>query len=170
MGIALRTDRTTDWSGLIDDEIRQLLVENVKAEDVTLFAIFDSCHSQTIMDLPYEYLPETGKFAHAREVWVPQFWPYPEELPNFAPRLRVICLSGCKDNGYSMGGTDGLLTRTFFNNFKDGNATLHDTFEKVRSRWGVGWFQTPYIHTLNDDPDAMQKTFNQLLPCKEDRG
>lgn len=39
---------------ITDDEIHDMLVKPLP-EGVRLTAIFDSCHSQTVMDLPYVY-------------------------------------------------------------------------------------------------------------------
>lgn len=48
-----------DLQGILDDELNALLKQYLK-KDVTLFALFDSCHSGTVLDLKYQYLDSTG--------------------------------------------------------------------------------------------------------------
>ena len=43
-----------DLKGILDDEFKSLIQTNLKT-DVTLFAMFDSCFSGTILDLRYTY-------------------------------------------------------------------------------------------------------------------
>jgi len=49
-----------DFQQIIDDEIRKIIIDNIKP-GVRFFAIFDCCHSGTIMDLKYNYL-DSGNF------------------------------------------------------------------------------------------------------------
>ena len=44
-----------DLNYIVDDELKALIQTYLK-KDVTLFALFDSCHSGTMMDLKYQYL------------------------------------------------------------------------------------------------------------------
>jgi len=46
---------TIDKQSISDDELKTIIDENLP-EDVTLFVIFDCCHSGTLMDLKYNYL------------------------------------------------------------------------------------------------------------------
>ena len=48
-----------DLQGILDDELNAILKQYLK-KDVTLFALFDSCHSGTVLDLKYQYLDSTG--------------------------------------------------------------------------------------------------------------
>ena len=48
-----------DLQGILDDELSAILKQSLK-KDVTLFALFDSCHSGTVLDLKYQYLDSTG--------------------------------------------------------------------------------------------------------------
>jgi hypothetical protein len=48
-----------DLQGILDDELSAILKQCLK-KDVTLFALFDSCHSGTVLDLKYQYLDSTG--------------------------------------------------------------------------------------------------------------
>ena len=49
---------TKDLQGILDDDLNALIKQYLK-KDVTLFALFDSCHSGTILDLKYQYLDST---------------------------------------------------------------------------------------------------------------
>ena len=44
-----------DNRGITDDELKQIAHQYLK-EDVTLFVLFDCCHSGTLLDLKYRYL------------------------------------------------------------------------------------------------------------------
>jgi hypothetical protein len=44
-----------DLQGITDDDLKILIQQYLK-KDVSLFALFDSCHSGTILDLRYQYL------------------------------------------------------------------------------------------------------------------
>lgn len=46
---------TIDNKSISDDELKTIIDENLP-DDVTLFIIFDCCHSGTLMDLKYNYL------------------------------------------------------------------------------------------------------------------
>ena len=46
---------TIDFDYITDDELNSLIRNHLK-KDVTLFALFDCCHSGTILDLRYQYL------------------------------------------------------------------------------------------------------------------
>ena len=46
---------TIDNQSISDDELKTIIDENLP-DDVTLFIIFDCCHSGTLMDLKYNYL------------------------------------------------------------------------------------------------------------------
>ena len=47
-----------DLLGITDDELKYLLEQHLK-KDVTIFILFDCCHSGTLMDLKYNYLSNT---------------------------------------------------------------------------------------------------------------
>ena len=44
-----------DFKCIVDDELKALVQTHLK-KNVTLFALFDSCHSGTVLDLKYQYL------------------------------------------------------------------------------------------------------------------
>jgi hypothetical protein len=68
-----------DFNMISDDELNQLIRLKLKP-NVTLFALFDSCFSGTVLDLKYNYLPN---IINPR---------VPETNSN------VIMISGCMDN------------------------------------------------------------------------
>jgi hypothetical protein len=44
----------SDLKGIVDDELKAIIQSNLK-KNVTLFALFDSCFSGTVLDLKYQY-------------------------------------------------------------------------------------------------------------------
>jgi hypothetical protein len=100
-----------DLKSITDDELRRLINENLK-EDVTLFALFDSCSSGTVLDLPYQYLDSMNydKFT---------------ENPKVSDtKGNVIMISGCTDNQYSTdafidGNGQGAMTWSFLKSIKN---------------------------------------------------
>lgn len=81
---------TLDSNYIIDDELN-LLIQNHLKPDVTLFVLFDCCHSGTMLDLKYNY-------------------PMDSSLPNVMidngssgnTKSNVYYISGCKDNQTSI--------------------------------------------------------------------
>ena len=76
---------SADLKGILDDELKALIQTYLK-KNVTLFALFDSCFSGTVLDLKYQYLDslENDTFTeNAKET---------ETIGN------VIMISGCNDN------------------------------------------------------------------------
>lgn len=88
-----------------DDEIRDI-IKNYLKNDVTLFVIFDCCHSGTLMDLKYKYLSKNN---------------YDEIIINENyedTKGNVYFISGCRDDQYSYesyldGEQQGALTWSF---------------------------------------------------------
>lgn len=52
----------SDLKGIVDDELKALIQTNLK-KNVTLFALFDSCFSGTVLDLKYQYLDSLANDA-----------------------------------------------------------------------------------------------------------
>jgi hypothetical protein len=74
----------SDLKGIVDDELKSLIQTNLK-KNVTLFALFDSCFSGTVLDLKYQYLDSLANDAstvNKNET---------ETIGN------VIMISGCSD-------------------------------------------------------------------------
>ena len=80
-----------DYNLISDDELNQIIRLHLKP-NVTLFALFDSCFSGTVLDLRYNYLPN---ILNSR---------VPETKSN------VIMISGCMDNQTS---ADTFINRSW---------------------------------------------------------
>lgn len=93
---------SSDLFNIKDDEISNIIKTKLKS-NTTLFAIFDSCHSGTVLDLKYTFSENAGKLTINDEE------KYIDMNPN------IIMISGCKDNQYSEEtltdkGVGGLMT------------------------------------------------------------
>lgn len=74
----------SDLKGIVDDELKSIIQTNLK-KNVTLFALFDSCFSGTVLDLKYQYfdsLANDNNTINNNET---------ETIGN------VIMISGCSD-------------------------------------------------------------------------
>ena len=94
---------SVDNRAIVDDEFKEILQRHLK-KNVSLFALFDSCHSGSIFDLRYQYYNDDK---------VNDIDPHSIDTPG-----QVILLSGCKDSQTSLdayiGNTfDGALTWAF---------------------------------------------------------
>jgi len=79
---------SVDYYAILDDELKQIIDTHMKP-NVKLFTLFDSCHSGTMLDLPYQYYKTDSN--------------EPIIHPNCSEtKGEVICLSGCKDDQTSM--------------------------------------------------------------------
>jgi hypothetical protein len=74
-----------DFNYISDDEIKILINTHLK-KDVTLFALFDCCHSGTILDLRYQYFDSEKKDNST------------ENTKGTETIGNVIMISGCMDN------------------------------------------------------------------------
>lgn len=116
---------SVDYYGVVDDELKSILRNHMKP-GVKMFALFDNCHSGTILDLRYQYLKENNKelIVHSAH----------DETKG-----QVILLSGCKDSQVSMdafiaGQYNGALTSVFVNAVKESNEQSWETLlNKVRA-------------------------------------
>jgi hypothetical protein len=95
---------TLDNNIIKDDEINAYIKAYLKP-NVTLFAVFDSCHSGTMMDLKYNYMD------------------YIENPKSIDTVGNVIMISGCKDEQTSADAVinskfQGAMTWSLLNNIK----------------------------------------------------
>ena len=74
-----------DFNCISDDEIKTFINNHLK-KDVTLFALFDCCHSGTILDLRYQYF-DSENYDNSTE--------NTKETETIG---NVIMISGCMDN------------------------------------------------------------------------
>ncbi|KAJ3528873.1 hypothetical protein NMY22_g9239 [Coprinellus aureogranulatus] len=102
---------------IIDDELYKALVDRLPA-GCRLTAIFDSCHSGTVLDLPYIHS------AHGRLRSIKHVSRRARER-GVAPSGDVICFSACKDDetsadtftgGVAVGAMSNALVRSLKNN------------------------------------------------------
>lgn len=101
-----------DFDYIRDDELNSLIQDHLK-KNVTLFALFDSCHSGTMLDLRYQYLDSTSSEKDT------------EELKYSETEGNVIMISGCMDSQTSMdayirsaGTYQGAMTFAFLESIK----------------------------------------------------
>jgi hypothetical protein len=76
---------SSDFKGILDDEFKSLIQTYLKS-NVTLFALFDSCFSGSVLDLKYQYLDSLNYDNYTEN---------PKTLDTFG---NVIMISGCTDN------------------------------------------------------------------------
>ena len=74
-----------DLQGILDDELKYLIQTYLKS-DVTLFALFDSCFSGSVLDLKYQYLDSLN------------YDNYTENEKQLDTPGNVYMISGCTDN------------------------------------------------------------------------
>ena len=86
-------DETTDYDQLIvpcdlkpiiDDELKTIIQQNLKP-NVTLFAMFDSCFSGSVLDLRYQYMDSLN------------YDNYSENIKQIDTQGNVFMISGCSD-------------------------------------------------------------------------
>jgi hypothetical protein len=97
---------------ITDDELNRLIRKHLK-KNVTLFALFDCCHSGTILDLRYQYLDSTRANKNS------------EERKYLETESHVIMISGCMDRQTSvdayikpMDSYQGAMTYVFLETIK----------------------------------------------------
>lgn len=103
---------SVDKYAIVDDELKSLIDAYLK-ENVTLIALFDNCHSGTILDLPYHYFKGEHEMVHHSV--------YSDT------KGTVICLSGCRDDqvaieSYFAGDFNGAMTFNFIQLLKDNSS------------------------------------------------
>jgi hypothetical protein len=75
---------SSDLKGIADDEFKTIIQQNLK-QDVTLFAMFDSCFSGTMLDLRYQYMDSLN------------YDKYTENEKQAITVGNVFMISGCTD-------------------------------------------------------------------------
>lgn len=79
---------------IVDDDLCSILVDNLK-DGVRLTALFDSCHSGTVLDLPFMYSPD-GSLVPQRP-HLPPSAPPPFSIPCFKTRTFGACFTGSRE-------------------------------------------------------------------------
>ncbi|KAL0387136.1 UNVERIFIED_CONTAM: Metacaspase-1 [Sesamum radiatum] len=101
-----------ETNGMISDNYINKTIVNPLIQGVTLHAIIDSCHSGTVLDLPYVYNINTGKWDDNRP---------PSGESKDTSGGKAICFSACEDyqlaadtSAFSMNNKmTGAMTSTF---------------------------------------------------------
>ena len=99
-----------DLQCIIDDEIKSLIQSHLKS-DVTLFALFDSCFSGSVLDLKYQYLDSLN------------YDTYTENPKVLETNGNVFMISGCTDEQQSAdafinGKANGAMTWSLLEGLK----------------------------------------------------
>ncbi len=88
---------SSDLRLIVDDELNTIIRTYLKS-GVTLYAVFDSCHSGTVLDLKYNYLDTTNGLKTT------------VNSKNYETLANVIMFSGCADNQTS---ADAYINKKF---------------------------------------------------------
>lgn len=114
-----------DLDYISDDEIKIFINNNLK-KNVTLFALFDCCHSGTILDLRYQYFDSENDDNSSENTNVS------ETVGN------IIMISGCMDNQtseevFANNKNQGAMTWAFLDTInKNPNLTWKDLITTMR--------------------------------------
>ena len=131
---------SADFYGIIDDEFKAIINRYLKP-GVQLFALFDNCHSGTILDLKYQHL----------KAGAPQLKVHNNTNETAG---QVVCISGCRDDQVSMdayleGKYNGAMTWALVETLSQTNAAdltwengLTQLRNKLQSR---GFAQRPQL-------------------------
>jgi hypothetical protein len=115
-----------DLQGILDDEIKSLIQTYLK-KDVTLFAMFDSCFSGSVLDLKYQYLDSLN------------YDTYTENSKQLETNGNVFMISGC---------TDEQTSADAFINGKASGAMTWSLLEGLKQKPGCSWREL--IKTMRD--------------------
>lgn len=141
---------TKDNKFIVDDEFKKIITTNLKA-GTTLFCIFDSCFSGTVMDLRYNYLDSLNNNQTTIN------------MKETETKGLAIVLSGCSDIQTSSDATfnnkpNGALTWAFLQVLQQSNydLTWHQLIDQVRTLLSTnGFSQLPQLSSsLNIDIDT----------------
>jgi hypothetical protein len=108
---------SSDLKGITDDELKYIIQQNLK-QDVTLFAMFDSCFSGSVLDLRYQYMDSLN------------YDNYTENSKQEVTVGNVFMISGCTDEQTS---ADAV-----FNN-KPNGAMTWSLLESLKQNQNVNW-------------------------------
>ena len=114
-----------DMKYILDDEFKSLLVNYLK-KDVTLFALFDSCHSGTMLDLRYQYMDSLHGGADVIYT------------KNLATAGKVYMMSGCMDkqtsaDAFIQNKAQGATTWAWLESLKTTPPTWRELLRSMRT-------------------------------------
>jgi uncharacterized caspase-like protein len=115
-----------DLKSVLDDELKSLIQTHLKA-DVTLFALFDSCFSGSVLDLKYQFMDSLN------------YEKFTENSKQLETQGNVIMISGCTDNQTS---ADAV-----FDN-KPNGAMTWSLLESLKQKPNVNWREL--VKTMRD--------------------
>jgi len=108
---------SSDFKSILDDELKIIIQTNLK-QDVTLFAMFDSCFSGSVLDLRYQYLDTLN------------YDKYTENSKEAITIGNVFMISGCTD--------DQTSADAVFNNNPNGAMTW-SLLESLKQNPNKSW-------------------------------
>ena len=127
---------TIDSQAISDDELKTIIDENLP-DDVTLFVIFDCCHSGTLMDLKYNYLSGNEDLVINEKI--------------SETKSNVFLISGCFDeqtsaDAYIDNKFQGALTWCFLKTINENtNLTWKDLLINMRTLLSSKYSQIPQL-------------------------
>ena len=112
-----------DLQGILDDEFKSLIQTYLKT-DVTLFAMFDSCFSGSVLDLKYQYLDSLN------------YEKYTENSKVLETNGNVFMISGCTDeqtsaDAFINGKANGAMTWSLLEGLKQNSMCTWRELVKV---------------------------------------
>jgi len=122
-----------------DDELSNILYKNMKS-GTKLFALFDSCHSGTVLDLRNSYDSPTNLIINNDGI---------------DPKGQVISISGCLDtqtsaDSYISGSFQGAMTNSFIKNFTPNQKVLLMVDKMKADLKKNGFPQVPLLSTSSN--------------------
>lgn len=127
---------TIDKQSISDDELKTIIDENLP-EDVTLFVIFDCCHSGTLLDLKYNYLSGNEDLVINEKI--------------SETKSNVFLISGCFDaqtsaDAYIDNKFQGALTWSLLKTINENtNLTWKDLLINMRTLLNSRYSQIPQL-------------------------
>lgn len=115
----------SDFKIIVDDELKSLIQTNLKA-NVTLFALFDSCYSGTVLDLRYQYMDSLN------------YDNFTENQKQFETLGNVFMISGCNDyqtsaDAFINNSSQGAMTWSLLESLKQKpNCTWRELVKNMR--------------------------------------
>jgi hypothetical protein len=106
-----------DLNVIVDDELKTIIQTNLKS-NVTLFAMFDSCFSGSVLDLKYQYMDSLN------------YDNYTENSKQLETQGNVFMISGCSDYQTSV---DAVINNT------PGGAMTWSLLESLKQKPNCNW-------------------------------
>jgi hypothetical protein len=126
-----------DLQNVKDDEFKQIILDNLKP-NVTLFCVFDSCHSGTVLDLKYQYLDSLNYNS------------FSENNTNLETLGNVIMISGCMDSQTSSDASIGGVSR---------GAMLWSFLDTINKNQSIS-----YVDLLTNMRETLKKSGYSQIP------